>query len=224
MTAKQYPLSKACTKCRQVKPMEGFAARAASSDGRTSQCLECRRAAKRSWAAQNPEKVAEYNREWSEKNPEYHRDWRGENAEAIRERHRQIYAENPQKHAEKRKRMYEKHREKRLEYSAQYKRDNPAQNAMHAGAYKARKRQATPSWADRPAMLRVYQLARFATEESGLIYTVDHIVPLVSDLVCGLHCEQNLQVMSLSENASKNNRYDPVAGPVENGAKLCFGR
>ena len=36
---------------------------------------------------------------------------------------------------------------------------------------------------------------------------VDHVVPLQSKFVCGLHCEANLQVITKSKNASKCNRF-----------------
>jgi hypothetical protein len=37
--------------------------------------------------------------------------------------------------------------------------------------------------------------------------SVDHIIPLNNPLVCGLHCEFNLQLLPLSDNIKKNNSF-----------------
>ena len=52
----------------------------------------------------------------------------------------------------------------------------------------------------------VSEIYRSAREEG---MQVDHIVPLKNDIVCGLHCFSNLQLLDGSENASKGNRYWP---------------
>lgn len=62
-----------------------------------------------------------------------------------------------------------------------------------------------PPWADRVAMQLVYEFSRIITRDSGTPHHVDHIVPIVSKIVCGLHCEANLQILSGVDNARKKN-------------------
>lgn len=47
------------------------------------------------------------------------------------------------------------------------------------------------------------------TAETGVQYEVDHILPLRGQLVCGLHIETNLRIISRAENNSKTNYYLP---------------
>lgn len=68
--------------------------------------------------------------------------------------------------------------------------------------YRAHKLKATPKWANQEAIKLVY-----ATVPKG--YHVDHIIPLQNPLVCGLHCEFNLQHLSAHDNLSKGNKYEP---------------
>lgn len=73
----------------------------------------------------------------------------------------------------------------------------------------ARKVSATPAWADQSAILAFYQEAARITKETGIQHQVDHIVPLLSKMVCGLHVQNNLQILDKSSNIKKGNRHWP---------------
>ena len=71
------------------------------------------------------------------------------------------------------------------------------------------KSHATPKWANHFLISETYHLANLRTKILGYSWHVDHIVPLQSPIVCGLHVENNLQVIPKSVNLSKGNRYWP---------------
>lgn len=50
-------------------------------------------------------------------------------------------------------------------------------------------------------------LAKMRQESTGIAWDVDHIIPLQSKLVCGLHTFSNIAVVPASVNRSKSNRY-----------------
>jgi len=68
---------------------------------------------------------------------------------------------------------------------------------------------ATPSWASQEKIRKIYELRAKIDEMTGIKHHVDHVVPLNSKLVCGLHNEFNLAVMLGAENVRKNNRHWP---------------
>lgn len=64
-------------------------------------------------------------------------------------------------------------------------------------------RRATPSWVDKKEIAKHYAEAKRKTSETGELYVVDHIVPKMSKIVCGLHVPWNLRVIHWLENAQK---------------------
>jgi 5-methylcytosine-specific restriction endonuclease McrA len=53
----------------------------------------------------------------------------------------------------------------------------------------------------------IYHLANLRTKVTGIEWNVDHIIPLQSKKVCGLHVPWNLQVITASDNSIKGNRF-----------------
>lgn len=74
---------------------------------------------------------------------------------------------------------------------------------------------AWPDWcAEHPDFATVYAAAK-RRRAMGEDVHVDHIVPICSGLVCGLHVPWNLQVLPAGPNLSKSNRWWPDC-PFEN--------
>ena len=66
---------------------------------------------------------------------------------------------------------------------------------------------ATPLWANKKKIKEFYAVAKMLTENTGIKHQVDHIVPLRGELVCGLHVEYNLQILTKDENIRKSNSH-----------------
>lgn len=69
----------------------------------------------------------------------------------------------------------------------------------------ALKLQAMPVWANQEYIKLFYVGAKIEEARTGKKVDVDHIVPLNHELVCGLHCEHNLQLLTAKANRAKKN-------------------
>ena len=96
--------------------------------------------------------------------------------------------------------------------------EHKAYDAFRVRTRRAIKLRAVPAWSDETRVLGYYEEAR----RSGL--SVDHIVPLKHPLVCGLHCEDNLQLLTSQVNSSKGNRYWPDMPKEERRARSRCNR
>jgi 5-methylcytosine-specific restriction endonuclease McrA len=94
-------------------------------------------------------------------------------------------------------------------YRTAWKQNNLVQVRADTKARRRKHRQATPSWLTRQQkseIRQLYQIAITMTKTTGEQYVVDHIVPLRSEEVCGLHVPWNLRVMTQEENLKKSNK------------------
>jgi hypothetical protein len=91
----------------------------------------------------------------------------------------------------------------------EYRRRTLAQHARRSAQRRAQNALATPKWANKVLMTAIYQHANLMSKILGVSLHVDHVVPLQSKLVCGLHNEFNFQILSDAENIAKRNWYWP---------------
>lgn len=111
--------------------------------------------------------------------------------EKHKTRHAELNRRSAKKHAASestRKKLY------RQLHKASERWKNNARQALR----RARRRNATPAWADLSLIKLIYQSC-----PTG--YHVDHIYPLRSPQVCGLHVAENLQYLPAVENLRKFN-------------------
>lgn len=94
-------------------------------------------------------------------------------------------------------------KQRRLDWN---KNNKAKKNAL---TYKRRTQQlnAFPSWANEFFIEEAYHLAHLRTKLFGFSWHVDHIIPLQGKTVCGLHVENNLQVIPGKINLSKGNKH-----------------
>jgi hypothetical protein len=90
----------------------------------------------------------------------------------------------------------------------EYLRNNPHIRSIHTVAKRVKHKDATPKWLDSCDMLNmrgIYLSMSRVSACTGIQFNVDHIVPLVSDIVCGLHVPWNLQIIPATLNRKKHN-------------------
>ena len=94
-------------------------------------------------------------------------------------------------------------------YQKAWKERNTVWVRADTKARRRKHREATPPWLSREQKAQIRELYKIAitmTKTTGEQYVVDHIVPLRSDVVCGLHVPWNLRVIPRQENLLKSNK------------------
>lgn len=176
-------------------------------------CPDCKREYNQRWKEANPDRERENILRWKEQNPERNREliqrWRKQNPDLVREYKRRWADKNREQVREKGRRWYEKNVQRRQETCRIWRKQNQDKIRAYSNKRRATKKRATPPWADHNAINAIYAEAVRLEKETGIKHHVDHVYPLSSSYLCGLHIAENLQVLPGTENFSKGNRTWP---------------
>lgn len=215
---------KLCTRCGITKPFPGFNKHSGSSDGLQGYCRKCEReigfdkTAKR--IKDRPPRVKKIRDEekrkaqsaaWVKAHPEKRQQtWRRHRARNLA----RVHASNAKWSAKNKDNVKLKSllwRAKNAERNKTNNRNYRRRNKASINASTKRRRVqligALPAWANQGKIVAFYVEADRLTCLTGTKHEVDHIVPLRSRVVCGLHCEDNLQILTKTQNLKKGNRF-----------------
>lgn len=97
-------------------------------------------------------------------------------------------------------------RSNNVTHEKEYRKANRHIINANGAKYRASKLQATPVYADQESIIRFYRFCLALNRLGRTKFHVDHIVPLQHEKVCGLHVEDNLQILTEKENTVKGNQ------------------
>lgn len=90
-----------------------------------------------------------------------------------------------------------------------HRRENPGRFNAYNAKRRMSKLQRTPKWSNMEEIKNIYELSSYFQNTFHIKYNVDHILPLQSKFVSGLHVVENLQIISKKENNFKYNTFVP---------------
>jgi hypothetical protein len=188
--------TKVCSKCGKSFLTTDFYKDKSKRDGFRPDCKACtllaadpeRRAENsKKWRINNPDKMAKSQKEYYERNPKHKKLFNAK-----------YYLSHKEQHSIRHKKWCENNKKRLRELQSSWCKNNKHKVYAKNAARRGRSKNATPLWADKTAIKKVYENC-----PSG--FHVDHIIPLKGKNVSGLHVEYNLQYLTAHENHVKGN-------------------
>jgi hypothetical protein len=171
--------TKKCSKCQLFKSFNEFSKNKTKSFGLASECKLCKKSMDKKYRAKPG---------FSEKRKQYDQKYTENNKDKVLEAKAKWRNENKE---------YQK------QLILEWRIKNPNKRRIESAKYRSAKLNAIPPWFEKDKVELIYQKAM----EWNM--TVDHVVPLQGENVCGLHCWDNLQLLDISLNSAKSNREYP---------------
>ena len=161
----------------------------------------------------NKEKAKEYNRLWRSQNKEhrqlYKKEYEKNNPKQKSECGKRYRTKSKVKIAAKRKERDIVNKERKRLYDKEYRSKNKGRLSANKRSGDLIRKNAQPKWLtkfDLDYIKHLYIQAKELEKLDGIKYHVDHIIPLINDIICGMHVPWNLQILTASENMSKKNK------------------
>lgn len=144
--------------------------------------------------------------------------WKADNKEKVKLGNAVYGATHRTQESAKMRRWREANPDRSKASVAQWQSKNTEKLYANNAKRRASKLMAVPPWFgenDELILKEAFDLAKRRSKLTGVKHHVDHIVPLQSQYVCGLHIGRNVQVIPAAQNISKHNRHWPDMPTVE---------
>ncbi len=186
--------TKICTKCGVDKVWSEFHRTKSTKIGIISQCKPCKNKIIGEWDKRNLDKKRKSSLE------SYYR---------HHEKKKELARQYKKNNSEKIKSYAKKWRIDNKEMIKKYYKDNKDWFKTWNSNRRAKLIQACVPWANLEKIKQIYAESLRLTKETGIQHHVDHKYPLNGKTICGLHHEDNLQILRWDDNLSKSNKFVP---------------
>lgn len=195
---------KQCIRCAVVKPLSEFGVRRASvRDGLQFRCKACIK------ECRNHSEAATWYARHKDYESRRHAESYKKSDGAVLARNRAYRSEHLTEEYARAKSYRATHREQIKAKDDRWIANNRDRHNAKGAYWRAARHRATTAWSNKFFIGEAYSLAMLRTKMLGFPWHVDHVVPLKSSLVCGLHVEHNLAVIPGKENCRKRNWHWP---------------